>query len=37
MKGTIGTRTYMFSLFPKKIPSKTKNIKLPREVKVRLK
>ena len=36
MKRTIGTSTYMFSLFPKKISSKIKPIKLPREVKVRL-
>ncbi len=37
MKGTIGTNTYLFSLFPKKISSKIKPIKLPREVKLRLK
>ncbi len=37
MKGIIGTSTYMFSLFPKKFSNKLKNIKLPREVKVRLK
>ena len=37
MEGIIGTNTYMFSLFPKKISSKIKDIKLPKEVKVRLK
>ena len=37
MKGTIGTNTYLFSLFPKKISSKIKPVKLSREVKVRLK
>jgi len=37
MKGIVETSTYMFSLFPKKISSKIKDIKLPREVKVRLK
>ena len=37
MKGTIGTNTYLFSLFPKKISSKIKSIKLSREVKLRLK
>ncbi len=37
MKGIIGTSTYMFSLFPKKFSNKIKDIKLPREVKVRLK
>jgi len=37
MKGIIGTSTYMFSLFSKKFSNKLKEIKLPREVKVRLK
>jgi len=37
MKGIIGTSTYMFSLFPKKISSKIKPVKLTREVKLRLK
>ena len=37
MKGTIRTNTYLFSLFPKKISGKIKPIKLPREVKLRLK
>ena len=36
MKGIVGTNTYMFSLFPKQILNRIKDIKLPREVKVRL-
>ena len=36
MKGKIGTRMYLSSLFPKKLSNKVKDLKLPREVKTRL-
>ncbi|MDO3651316.1 helix-turn-helix domain-containing protein [Nocardia mangyaensis] len=37
MKGIIGTNIYLFSLFPKKISNKIKDIKISKEVKIRLK
>jgi len=37
MKGEIGTSTYLFSLFPRKLSNKIIPRKLPRKVKVRLK
>jgi len=37
MKETIGTSRYIFSLFPKKISSKIKDKRIPKQVKIRLK
>ncbi len=37
MKGKIGTSTYIFSLFPKKLSKNISDLKLTKEVKSRLK
>ncbi len=37
MKVTIGTSTYLTSLFPRKISNKIKDRRIPKQVKVRLK